>query len=154
MKITVKTEEDLVPIAASWVDCLALPLVIYLQGDLGVGKTTFVRHILRALGFEGKIKSPTYTLVEQYETLHGLVIHIDLYRIKDPEELAFLGLDELISHPALWFIEWPEQGGELMPPSDVVMRCDFDGDGRMFSLQGKTSLGESFIEKLRAKSPS
>lgn len=109
---------------------LPCPQVVYLQGDLGAGKTTLVRGALRALGYEGAVRSPTYTLLERYE-LDGLVIvHFDLYRLADPEELHALGLRELLEEAAMLFFEWPERGEGLLPPATLTLRFDLEGDGR------------------------
>lgn len=109
---------------------LPCPQVVYLHGDLGAGKTTLVRGALRALGYEGAVRSPTYTLLERYE-LDGLVIvHFDLYRLADPEELHALGLRELLEEAAMLFFEWPERGEGLLPPATLTLRFDLEGDGR------------------------
>ena len=103
-------------------------VLVYLQGDLGTGKTTLVRGILRALGFTGPVKSPTYTLLEPYEEL--LVYHFDLYRIEDGQELDFIGMDELLAAPAIKLVEWPERGASRLPPPDVRLRLRVQGVGR------------------------
>ena len=109
---------------------LPCPQVVYLHGDLGAGKTTLVRGALRALGYEGAVRSPTYTLLERYE-LDGLVIvHFDLYRLADPEELHALGLRELLEEAAMLFFEWPERGEGLLPPATLTLRFDLEGEGR------------------------
>lgn len=102
--------------------------LVYLQGDLGTGKTTLVRGILRALGFTGPVKSPTYTLLEPYEEL--LVYHFDLYRIEDEQELDFIGMDELLAAPAIKLVEWPERGASRLPPPDIRIRLRVQGEGR------------------------
>ena len=103
---------------------------VYLMGDLGAGKTTLCRGILRGLGFEGAVKSPTYTLVEPYEICGFRVYHFDFYRIGHAEELEFIGLDELFAEPGLKLVEWPERAGALLPPADVVIKLSVQGDGR------------------------
>lgn len=108
----------------------APPAVVHLEGDLGAGKSTLARGLLRAWGVEGAVRSPTYTLIETYETERGTVHHLDLYRLGDAEELYFLGLDDLLAEPALWLIEWPAVGEGVLPPPDWRVQLDYEGDRR------------------------
>ncbi len=105
--------------------------VVFLIGDLGAGKTTLARGILRGLGLEGRVKSPTYTLVEPYRFSGIQVYHFDFYRIIDPAELDFIGLDELLSTPGLKLIEWPERAGDRLPVADVTIRIREQDAGRL-----------------------
>ena len=98
--------------------------VFYLSGELGAGKTTLVRGFLRARGYSGAVKSPTYTLVEPYVLDEILVAHLDLYRIKDPEELEYIGLEDAVAESDFIFIEWPENGHKKLPDADY--RVTFD----------------------------
>ena len=115
---------------------------MHLQGDLGAGKSTLARALLRALGREGAIRSPTYTLVERYPIPGGEAWHLDLYRIGDVGELDFLGLDD--ASATLWLVEWPERGGAALPPADLRVELAMEGDGRVRRLllrkprQGRT----------------
>jgi tRNA threonylcarbamoyladenosine biosynthesis protein TsaE len=109
---------------------LPCPQVVYLHGDLGAGKTTLVRGTLRALGYEGAVRSPTYTLLERYELGGKVIVHFDLYRLADPEELHALGLRELLEEAAMLFFEWPERGEGLLPPATLTLRFDLEGEGR------------------------
>jgi len=100
--------------------------VVYLHGDLGVGKTTLVRHLLGALGETGKVKSPTYGLMECYQPMAGTepglkILHLDLYRLQDPEELEYLGLRDLLDPDTLLLVEWPEHGRGVLPAADVAI---------------------------------
>lgn len=107
---------------------IQVPAVIYLEGDLGVGKTTLAQGMLRALGVTQSIKSPTYTLLESYDTHSGLAHHLDLYRLNDPEELEFIGIRDYLASPALWLIEWPEKGEGHLPPPDLQLTLDIHAD--------------------------
>lgn len=104
--------------------------ILYLHGELGVGKTTLARSILRALGVSGGIKSPTYTLVEPYDVDGKNAYHLDLYRLTDPEELEYLGVRDYFSPAAMLLIEWPERGEGVLPPADVHVYIDYAGSGR------------------------
>jgi tRNA threonylcarbamoyladenosine biosynthesis protein TsaE len=98
--------------------------VVHLSGDLGAGKTTFARALLRALGVGERVKSPTYSLIESYRIDALDVHHLDLYRIADPGELEWLGLDELHGATTLMLVEWPERGAGALPPADLALALD------------------------------
>jgi tRNA threonylcarbamoyladenosine biosynthesis protein TsaE len=109
---------------------------IHLQGDLGSGKTTLVRGLLHALGHRGSVRSPTYTLLEPYAFSDRTVLHFDLYRIADPEELEYLGAREQSDARTLWLVEWPERGQGWLPPPDLIVTLRHEGEGRRLILSG------------------
>ncbi len=107
---------------------------IYLSGELGAGKTSFVRGFLRAMGYEGKVKSPSYGLIEPYVFSEYSVFHFDFYRIQSIQELASLGLEDYFSQKAICLIEWPEQAFQLLPPADIFLRISIQGTQRRIEL--------------------
>ncbi len=126
---------------------------IYLVGELGAGKTTLVRGLLRALGHGGRVKSPTYTLVESYHPAGVRVHHFDLYRLSGPEELAGLGLEEFFDGSAICLVEWPERGGARLPPGDLVLSLQFEEEtvvdtGRRVRFQSLSPVGQDLIRCL------
>lgn len=104
--------------------------LVFLKGDLGAGKTTFVRGFLQALGYRGLVKSPTFTLVEPYVIDHKNIFHFDLYRLKAPSELEHIGLEDYFSQNGLFIFEWPEKGEGYLPAPDVVISFEVENTGR------------------------
>lgn len=124
-------------------------LVIWLEGDLGAGKTTFARGLLRALGVAGRVKSPTYTLVEPYRLADGRSAwHLDLYRIADPAELEWLGLDDLADPQAVILVEWPERGAGALPQVDLQVQLQTRGNGRAVCMRGHTQRARASLHRL------
>ena len=108
--------------------------LVWLRGELGAGKTTLVRGFLRALGHQGTVKSPTYTLLEPYAAGNTRVLHFDFYRIADAQELTYIGIDELMAEAAVKLVEWPERAAEKLPPPDIDVRLSASGGGRRVDL--------------------
>ncbi|MCB5187541.1 tRNA (adenosine(37)-N6)-threonylcarbamoyltransferase complex ATPase subunit type 1 TsaE [Methylobacillus caricis] len=125
-------------------------LNLYLHGDLGAGKTTLVRGILRALGHAGKVKSPTYTLVEPYTVSRLNLYHFDLYRFIDPEEWDAAGFRDYFNPQSLCLVEWPEKAQELLPAPDIDVRIQPMGQGRHIRLIANTDSGKQCLENLNS----
>src|SRR6202022_4407576 len=122
--------------------------VVYLQGELGAGKTTCVRSLLRALGVTGLVRSPTYTLVETYPLAALTCVHVDLYRLQSLTEVDELGLRDLTGPGSLLMVEWPERGGAALPPADLTVTIGYAGEARQARLGAKTLLGTEWLENL------
>lgn len=143
-----KTEEDTFIVAKQIANAIHEGAVIFLYGQLGAGKTTFCRGFLRALGYEDKVKSPTYTLVEPYEINHQLVFHFDLYRLNDPQELDNIGIQEYFSPGAICLVEWPEKGAGYIPNADLKCSFEFHENGRMLYIEALTQKGQQILAQL------
>jgi tRNA threonylcarbamoyladenosine biosynthesis protein TsaE len=129
--------------------CVIEPgLFVSLKGDLGSGKTTFVRGLLRGLGHEGRVKSPTYTLVELYTVSRLNLYHFDFYRFHDPKEWRDAGFSEYFSDAAVCLVEWPEKAAGLLPVADLEMVFEFAGDGRDLEIHAGTESGKACLSRL------
>ncbi len=122
--------------------------VIFLRGNLGAGKTTLTRGFLRGLGFEGKVKSPTYTLVEPYQIGEQWIYHFDLYRLHSAEELLDIGVHDYFTGTAICLIEWPEKGQGFLPEPDLLCEISFVEDGRRIKIEARSEIGKKIITKL------
>ncbi len=135
------------------------PLVLYFEGELGAGKTSLIRHLLASLGHAGRVPSPTYTLVEPYALERFRVLHVDLYRLRDPAELDELGLaDELAAadeqgRASLLLAEWPSRGADRLPGPDLLLLLAIAGEGRKVSLTPCTEVGSGILRELQRGLP-
>ena len=144
----VADEPALLTLASQLAQHLKPGLKLYFSGELGAGKTTFCRGMLRALGYAGPVKSPTYTLVQSY-TVHGLTIHhFDLYRLQDRTELDFMGFQDYLDPAAILWVEWPEKAGSGLPIADleIQLSCPPDG-GRQVIFRSGTESGEQLLRE-------
>jgi tRNA threonylcarbamoyladenosine biosynthesis protein TsaE len=130
MERLLQSEAETEAFGAELLQTLPEKCLIFLRGQLGAGKTTLVRGFLRAAGYQGKVKSPTYTLVEEYSCDQRKIIHFDLYRVADPEELELIGIRDYFAQMAICFIEWAEMGRGVLPAPDLIIELCIDAHGR------------------------
>lgn len=135
MKITLLNEQETEQLGAELWRVLPEKCLVFLNGDLGAGKTTLTRGVLRAAGHKTAVKSPTYTLVEEYDLPDRKLYHFDLYRVKDPEELEWMGIRDYFDQQSLCFIEWPEQGKGFLPQPDVELTLITVEEGREVEIE-------------------
>ena len=135
-------------LGAALAERLAHGAVLHLRGELGAGKTTLTRGLLRALGHSGPVKSPSYTLVESYETATLRVHHFDLYRLRDPTELDDIGVRDYLDGEAVLVIEWPERGGASAPEADLVVELGIEGVGRRARCSASSPRGAAIVAAL------
>ncbi|MBT0959699.1 tRNA (adenosine(37)-N6)-threonylcarbamoyltransferase complex ATPase subunit type 1 TsaE [Denitromonas iodatirespirans] len=139
-------------LGAALAPALQRGLVIYLLGDLGAGKTTLVRGLLRGLGHTGSVKSPTYTLIEPYVVSRLDLYHFDFYRFTSPDEFLDAGLEEYFSAQGVCLVEWPQKAEPYVSPADIEIRLDIEGDGREAIIRPLTDTGRQCAKKI-ATSP-
>ena len=123
-------------------------LVIFLEGELGMGKTTLSRGVIQGLGHTGAVKSPTYTLVEPYDLGQWQVYHFDLYRLGDPEELEFMGIRDYFGDLSLCLVEWPARGRGALPAADLVITISGDNEGRRLWFEAATETGARVLQRI------
>jgi len=121
-------------------------LYMELEGELGAGKTCWVRGMLRGMGYEGRVVSPTYTLVEPYQAGGLQLLHLDLYRLSDPAELEFLGVADQAKEGTVMCVEWPRRAAGALPAPDLRMNFQYCGTGRRLDVQALTATGLKWLE--------
>lgn len=146
VEVVLHDEEATMALGRRLADSLQGGLIVFLHGDLGAGKTTFARAFLRALGVGERVKSPTYSLVEGYEFGDRQAFHLDLYRISDPGELEWLGLDSLAEPGAIVLVEWPERGRGALPPVDLELHFRHQDAGRVVGFEARSDQGRRLVE--------
>lgn len=146
--LSLPAEADTLALGESLSQVLSQGGTLYLEGDLGAGKTTLARGLIQALGHSGAVKSPTYTIVEPYELPRGPVFHFDLYRLTDPEELELMGIRDYFAPGAICIVEWPERGADLIPPPDLRLMLEKSGPGRQAHLTACTPDGHRMLSKI------
>jgi tRNA threonylcarbamoyladenosine biosynthesis protein TsaE len=143
-----ESPEATVALGAALAAALPARAVVYLHGDLGAGKTTLVRGLLRAAGHAGAVRSPTYTLLESYAPAGGHYHHFDLYRLGDPEELEYLGLRDLLAEDGVLLFEWPQRGEGWLPAADLHLHLAYEGERRQARLEAASPAGAAALARL------
>ena len=146
MKLTLENEQETQLLGNKLWYLMPVKCLVFLYGNLGAGKTTLTRGVLREAGYTAAVKSPTYTLVEEYNVLDRTVFHFDLYRLKDPEELEWMGIRDYLDQPALCIIEWPELGSGILPKPDIEIKLVSVGLGRSVEM---TVISKKLKNKLK-----
>ncbi len=151
---TLDSTEAMAAFASEFAACLPASLTVFLQGPLGAGKTTFVRGLLRALGHQGPVRSPTYTLVEPYQVGGHQIYHFDLYRLADPGELEYLGVRDYFQGDAIRLLEWPHQGGALLGSPDLSLEITpVTHERRCVELRPGSPAGDGLLARLAVSTP-
>ncbi len=153
MRIDLKDESQTMAIGAGLFKSIPRNGVIFLVGDLGAGKTTLVRGFLRAAGYDGIVKSPTYTLMEEYTLNNTRVLHFDLYRLADPEELEWLGIRDYLCDDVIFFIEWPKFADEFLPCPDIQFTLEHTGHHRGLKVAALSDKGKIIESRLKLVNP-
>ena len=147
--LSIPSGEAMEALGARLAHCLAGPVLVFLRGPLGAGKTTLVRGLLRARGHEGPVKSPTYTLVESYPGADWDIHHFDLYRLGDAGELEYMGIRDFLDGGAVGLVEWPERGAGVLPKADLELELAYAGEGREVTIRALSPEGERIAACLR-----
>ena len=148
VQLSAQGEAAMVALGGRLAQALIGGLVIYLKGDLGMGKTTLCRGIIQSLGHAGAVKSPTYTLIEPYQLENLAINHFDLYRLVDAEELEFMGIRDYFGVNSVALVEWPERGKGILPPADLVITIAREGAGRILQLNADTAAGAEMLAQV------
>jgi tRNA threonylcarbamoyladenosine biosynthesis protein TsaE len=146
------TEKETQALAHALALVLSFPLSIYFQGEIGAGKTFFIRALLQSLGIKGRIKSPTFSFVESYEVNKLSICHVDLYRLNHEEELVYIGFEELFEEASLRLIEWPEKSKSL-PKPDLMINLSLFDQGHRAVIQSYTERGKGVVINLTGAHP-
>ena len=153
LELTAPGPEDTLNVGASVARALSVladaPLVIALKGELGAGKTTLVRGLLRELGVTGTVRSPTFTLLESYSVPPFEVSHLDLYRLEAPQEIDALGVRDLLEPGRILLIEWPERGQGALPGADLEIGLSIARVGRRIAIEAESAAGEAVLARLK-----
>ncbi|MEQ8515791.1 MAG: tRNA (adenosine(37)-N6)-threonylcarbamoyltransferase complex ATPase subunit type 1 TsaE [Chromatocurvus sp.] len=153
LALSLRDEADTVMLGSRLAAVLTPGMLVFLKGDLGAGKTTLCRGLIRGLGHAGAVKSPTYTLVEPYELTRPPVYHFDLYRLASPGELDDIGLRDYLDSEHVCLVEWPERGGGVLPPADLIITIETGERGRKADLTAVSPRAKQALARLDGSPP-
>ena len=148
MRLELASELETTQLGRTLAEALVWPFVLFLKGDLGAGKTTLMRGLVQSLGHEGRVKSPTYGIAETYAINEKSCVHMDLYRIADPDEIEYLGVLDNLGDKSLLAVEWPEKGAEGLPAPDLELEMAHLGEGRVVTIRACSTSGKAVYEAL------
>ncbi|MFN2287847.1 MAG: tRNA (adenosine(37)-N6)-threonylcarbamoyltransferase complex ATPase subunit type 1 TsaE [Chromatocurvus sp.] len=151
--LSLHDEAATVMLGSQLADILTPGMLVFLEGDLGAGKTTLCRGLIQGMGHAGAVKSPTYTLVEPYEETRPPVYHFDLYRLAAPDELDGIGLRDYLDSEHLCLVEWPERGAGVLPPADLIITIGIRETGREVCLTAVSRRAEQALARLDSVPP-
>ena len=152
MRLFLENEAMTLETAYLMSQCLSPGLMIYLEGGLGAGKTTFCRGLIRGLGHDQAVKSPTFTVVEPYQLSGIYIYHCDLYRLSDPEELDYIGFEDYVHNRSICLVEWPDKGKGVLSSPDVVLSVTAEkGEQRLLDVIARSAAGEEVLNQFAAK---
>lgn len=143
-----ESEDQMVELGARFGAALSTPMIIGLSGSLGAGKTTFVRGVLKQLGYQGKVKSPSYTLMETYDLGGYKLLHCDFYRLHSPSELEYLSLRDESSSAKYSFMEWPDKGAGVAPPLDLIIHFNLQEELHTLDFEPLSASGQALVQSL------
>ncbi len=146
-RIELEDEAAVLALASRCARVLQAPMVIYLSGDLGAGKTTFARALIQSMGYPGRVKSPSYGLLESYQIAGVQVLHLDLYRIEHAAELEYLALADQFDNKSILLVEWPGKGAGFLPAPDLELHLDELGEGRVMQLKAHTAAAARLVRQ-------
>ncbi len=151
MRRLIERENEWLALAAEWVKIIPPGFRLYLSGELGAGKTTLVRNLLRQWGVRDAVKSPTYTLVETYAIDNKIIHHFDLYRLQSPLELQYIGLEDYFDQKAIVIVEWPEKGLNSLPTADMHCTLAYHAEGRSLHCVANSPRGQAVLVQWEKK---
>ena len=153
LKLHLRDEADTLALGSRLARVIEPGLALYLHGDLGSGKTTFARGLLRGLGYQGRVKSPTYALVELYTVSRLNLYHFDFYRFREPKEWRDAGFNEYFNGASVCLVEWPERAAGLLPAADLDIAFEFAGEGRDLEIRAGSENGKACLHRLMHMPP-